>query len=326
MKKVFYSLYILLFFNFFSGKLLAQNGESVFDFLRLPTSSHVTAIGGTNVSLIENDPSLVFQNPAFLGPEMDKGLSVGYLSYLADINAGSAIFTKAASEVSAWGVGINYVGYGNIQETTPDKVILGDLTVNDICVNGFYAHNLTERIRGGITAKFVYSAYAEYTSIGLGVDVGLSYYNEEHSFSMGLVGKNLGGQIKSYTDEKVVMPWDIQVGISQRLAHAPIRLSLTGMYLNDWDFRDLEGEEDSFLTTFAKHFVVGVDFIPSDNFWLGIGYNIKAAADMKITQGNKLGGFSGGAGIRVKGFEVGVAIAKFHPSATSLMLNLTTSL
>ena len=61
------------------------------------------------------------------------------------------------------------------------------------------------------------------------------------------------------------------MGITQKMAHAPIRFSLTAQYLNRWKFdyidnTDKEYEGDSFVKTLAKHFIIGVDFIPSENF------------------------------------------------------------
>jgi len=81
--------------------------------------------------------------------------------------------------------------------------------------------------------------------------------------------------------------------------------------------------EDSFVKTLSKHLVFGVDFIPTQNFWLGVGFNPKANADMKLQNGNKLGGFSMGAGVKVNRFDVGVSVARYHPSATSLMLSFS---
>lgn len=78
--------------------------------------------------------------------------------------------------------------------------------------------------------------------------------------------------------------------------------------------------------SFVKHLVIGVDYIPSDNFWLGIGYNPKTALDMKLQGSNALAGFSGGAGVRIKMFDVGVSVAKYHPSALSMMLSISTTI
>ena len=44
----------------------AQESGSVFNFLNLPVSAHSTALGGKNISLIEDDISLAIQNPALL--------------------------------------------------------------------------------------------------------------------------------------------------------------------------------------------------------------------------------------------------------------------
>ena len=43
--------------------VFGQESTSVFNFLNLPVSSHSTALGGRNISLIEDDISLISQNP-----------------------------------------------------------------------------------------------------------------------------------------------------------------------------------------------------------------------------------------------------------------------
>jgi len=316
-----------LYFTFLcTFPLLAQEGKSTFDFLQLPTSVRAAALGGTNVSIIENDLSLVFQNPAFLGQEMDLTISAGYLSYISDIGAGNVVFAKSLGQRSAWGVGFTYTNYGKMLETTEDQSILGNINAADICGNIFFSRDLTDKIRGGVAAKFIYSNYANNTAIGIGVDLGLSYYNRDKNLSIGLTGKNLGRQIKAYETELADLPWEIQLGLSQKLAHAPIRYSITAAHLNQWQFYNLQGEKDAFGTTFLKHFVFGVDFLLSDNFWFALGYNVKRASDLHLSQGNGLSGFSIGAGLRVKAFSFGCSVGKYYPSATSLLLNISTSL
>ena len=321
MKKVRYIFLILIINSFLNT--FAQGGESVFDFLRLPYSARVSAMGGTNISMIEEDPSLVFQNPGLLGGEMDKGLNVSYLMYLADISAGSVIYTKASGKRGAWAIGINYLDYGDIKETTLENVIIGDLNLKDIAVNGFYSYDITEKIRGGINIKFIQSSYGEFSSIGLGVDLGLSYCNPDNELSLGLTAKNLGRQIKAYHEELFMMPLDIQFGMTKRLAHAPLRVSVTSVRLNEWQTYNLSGKKTPFIENFFKHFIFAFDFIPSESFWIGMGYNVKTSVDMSLKESNRMGGFSGGAGIRVRSFEVSASVGKYHPSGTSLMFSLT---
>jgi hypothetical protein len=327
MRRIFI-LYFLILSNFW---VCAQEGNSAFTYLLLPGSARAAALGGTNISIVENDLSLIYQNPGFLGQEMDKTLNANYLSYIGDVTVGSVTFAKAFRERSTWGVGVNYSNYGKMLETTKDNEILGDLNASDICGNIFFSSDLTETLRGGIAAKFVYSNYWHNTAIGLGVDLGISYYNRDKDFSIGLVGKNLGRQVKAYEEELLNLPWDIQFGFSQRLGHAPIRYSITGVYLNRWKFYDLQGNKDSFSKSLLRHLVLGVEFLPTENLWIALGYNAKRGNDMSLTlndnsNNNKWAGFSVGAGLKVKAFSIGCSVAKYHPAATSVMLSVSISL
>jgi len=311
--------------------IFAQTGEEVFTFLRYPTSTRINALGGNHISLIERDPSMIFHNPGLLGGEMDGMVNLNYMNYISDINVGIALFTKALKERSAWGIGVSYIYYGTFKQMSTDNIYEGDFSANDINLTGFFSYDLTDRWRGGVSLKFLYSGLESYSSIGIAVDAGLSYYNSENEFSAGIVLKNIGAQLTAYEDERQKMPWDIQLGVSKRMDHAPFRFSLTAMYLNRWKFDyidhvDKEHQEDAFFRSFAKHLVLGIDYLPSENFWLGVGFNPKSNMDMKLQTGNKLSGFSAGAGVKIKMFDVGVSVAKYHPSAMSLMVSVSMTL
>ena len=310
--------------------MFAQKGNDSYAFLRFPTSSRVNALGGYSVSLVEADPSLAFHNPALLGGETDGRLNVNYMNYLADVNVGSIIFTKAFHERSAWGAGVAYVNYGSMREMTIYNEQLGTFSVQDIGLHVFYSYDLSEKWRGGLSLKALYSTIADYYSFGLAVDAGLSYFNPETDFSVGIALKNSGAQLKSYYDERQRVPWDFQLGMTKRMAHAPIRFSATAMYLNQWKFNSIDrtstDKADSFAETALKHLIFGVELLPSDNLWIGIGLNPKTRMDMNLASGNALGGFSIGGGIKVSRFDVSASIARYHPSATSLMVSITMAL
>ncbi len=61
MKKI-----VFLLLTLFASKLHAQESQTDINFLRLPVSAHAAALGGDNVTLIEDDEALIFQNPALL--------------------------------------------------------------------------------------------------------------------------------------------------------------------------------------------------------------------------------------------------------------------
>ncbi|MDD6210299.1 MAG: type IX secretion system protein PorQ [Bacteroidales bacterium] len=327
--KIFISLLTFLI----PVSLFSQNGDNVFNFLRIATSTRAAALGGHNISLVVNDPNMIFHNPALLGPEMDMSIALSYSNYISDINMGSAVFTKAIHDRAAWGAGIQFMGYGDFKQTLPDNTVVGDFSAKDLALDGFFAYDLSDRWRGGVTGKFIYSAFESYTSVALAVDLGVSYYNPDKGFAAAMTFKNLGGQLKAYTDERVKIPWDIQLGITQKLAHAPFRLSITTLYLNKWKFEYIDeaqtdGQEDrivkeKFGRVFFNHFIFGLDFVPSENFWLGIGFNPKVNGDMKRTNGGGFGGFTAGGGISIKRFDVGFSYLNYYPSAASFMVSLS---
>jgi len=323
-------LYIFTLLSFLSSFAFAQNGDEVFTFLRFPSSTRANALGGHTVSLVERDPSLIFHNPGLLGGELDGMININYMNYISDINVGSALFTKAHKERGAWGIGASFISYGDFKEALPDNTIVGDFSAKDINIQGLYAYDLSDSWRGGLSLKFLYSSFSDFTSLGLAFDAGVSYYNREKAFSLGFTLKNIGAQLKAYEDKRSKLPWDIQLGITKKITHAPIRLSLTAMYLNRWKFDYIDNTQkevdDNFFKTFSKHLVIGVDFVPSENFWVGIGFNPKRNMDLKLQNGNSLGGFSGGAGVKIKMFDVGVSVAKYHPSALALMVSISTTL
>lgn len=319
----------LLFIFCFSFPVFSQEGDEVFSFLRYPTSSRANALGGQTVSLIERDPSLIFHNPGLLGSEMDGMLNLNYMNFVSDINIGSVAYTKAHGEQGAWGIGASFISYGSFKQKSNENIDEGTFSAKDINITGIYAHDLSDRWRGGLAIKFLYSSFESYSAIGLCADAGLSYYNSDNGFSFGFTLKNMGAQLKSYNEERQKLPWDIQMGISKKLQHNPIRFSITAIHLNKWkiDYIDKTDEEnkDSFLKTFTRHLVFGVDYIPSENFWLGVGFNPKSNQDMSLQNGNKLGGFSIGGGVRISKFDVSASVAKYHPSAVSLMLSVSTT-
>ena len=56
MKKIVFTLLLTLF----AAVMRAQESQTEYNFLRLPVSAHAAALGGENISIIEDDPSLMF--------------------------------------------------------------------------------------------------------------------------------------------------------------------------------------------------------------------------------------------------------------------------
>lgn len=316
--------FLLLFFAFACASMHAQESQSVFDFLNVSTSSHANALGGRNVSLIENDASLVFHNPALLSSVDDNSLNLNFLTYMQGSKMGSAAFVKTAGERGTWGVGTQFVGYGSMKETLADGQVLGEMSAMDMAISGMYSYNLNDFWVGGVSAKFIYSKYGSYSSVGLATDLAISYFDDESDFSTSFVAANLGGQVKAFGDVHERIPFNLQWGFTKGIAHAPIRFSLTLTDLTRWSkkYYYSADKEPGFGRILMNHFNLGVDIVPSDRFYFALGYNFRRASELKAAGSSHMAGFTCGAGLNIKKFQLGVAYAKYHVSAPCLSFSL----
>lgn len=302
---------------------VAQEGKTVFNFLRLPHSAHATALGGENITSIEDDLTLAFQNPALLSNVADKSLSLTYTSYIEGSKVASAAFSRQAGERSSWAASVQYMDYGEITETDIANNELGKVSAKDMAFMGSYSYLLSERWSGGVTAKIIHGNYADHTSFAIGVDLGINYFKEESDFSASLVFKNLGGQVKTFDDKHEKLPMNLQLGFTKRLAHAPIRLSATLDDLTHWEsaYFNPDGKDLSFGDLLLNHLIVGIEVAPSNTFYLAAGYNFKRGNDLKVDGGSKWTGATLGGGLKLKRIKLGVAYANYHTAASSLVVN-----
>ena len=296
----------------------AQESQTAYNFLRLPVSAHVAALGGDNTTLIEDDPTLIFHNPALINNVTDRTMNLNLMTYMKGATTASASYMQAAGERGTWGVIGQYMGYGSMKETTASGQQTGEFSAKDIAVGGSFAYALIERFTGGSTAKFSASYVGQYNSLAAGVDLGLNYYNAETDLSLSAVARNLGGQLSAYEDDFERMPLDLQVGITKRLLRSPLRLSASLVRLNDWEYG------------FGKHIVIGADLLLSQQFYIAAGYNALRAAEMKIQEGDGSSahgaGLSIGAGLQLQKLKLNVAYAKYHVSSSSLVFNISYAL
>ena len=306
---------------------MAQGGESAFNFLRLPYSSRVAALGGNNISVIDDDLSLSMHNPALLINATDKTLDLSFMTYMSGSKVAGAAFNKTFGERSAGAVAARYVDYGKFDGYTPDNIFTGTFRAMDIELDFIYCYLLSERWSGGVAGKFIYSQYESLSSLAIGVDLGLNYYDPDHDFSASLTFKNLGGQVMTFEEKHEIMPIDIQLGLTKRLAHAPILLSATLTDLHRWEsthFYNADGSKDNFGELLLKHITLGADILIGDNFYASVGYNYRMSRELSTGKG--LAGFSLGAGLHINKVKFSASYSKLHVSSSSLLFNIAYSL
>ena len=315
MKKAVFPLLL----TFFAAVGNAQESQTAYNFLRLPVSAHAAALGGDNITIIEDDPSLMFSNPALLSSVSDKSLNLNFMTYMAGATTASASFNRIIKEKASVAVMAQYMDYGKMKEYDANNVQTGEFSAKDIAVSGVFSYILGEKFVGGITAKVINSYIGDYSSWAVGVDLGLNYYDPDHEWSVSLVAKNLGGQLSAYDEEYEKMPLDVQLGVSKRFSALPFRLSATLVDLNHWGYSAI------------NHLVVGADILFSQQVYVAVGYNFRRADEMKTLKGtdeesSHMAGLSFGAGLQLERFKLQLAYGKYHVSSSSLLVNVSYSL
>lgn len=323
MKKV---LYILVAFAF-SLKMAAQESQSSYTMLRIPASSHAAALGGENISLIDEVPSLGYTNPALYSSAPDKTIGLTFMTYPDAGKVMGAQFVKGFGERHTLGVAAQLLSYGKTDETDPSGNVTGSFNPSDFVLSLGYSYLLSDRWAGGANVKMINSNYGQYSSMALAVDLGLNYYDDEQDLSVSVALNNIGTQIKSFhEDESPSVPYNLQLGMTKGLASLPVRLSVTLTDLTRWSadyyFRADETKKMGFTRKALNHVVIGAEVLPTDIIYIAAGYNFRRAYELKQAGGSHFAGFTCGAGLRLDRFKFGASFAKYSLGASSLMFNL----
>lgn len=306
-------------------------GSSVFHFLQLPASSRLNALGGENVAIADDDISMAFINPALLTAHTDKVLQLNYAYYLAGTMFGSAMYGHNYND-NYFGAAIHYLDYGKMAYADEFGNLLGGtFTAKDICINMMYARQLGPLFRVGVTLKPIVSVYESYSSFALGSDVGGHFQTADSTLQIGLTLRNIGWQLKAFYEEELgqhteMLPLNLELGLSYRLSHAPLRFSLTMHNLQRWDIAPIE-ENVKWYDMLFRHTIWAVDIVPkSEKFYLTISYNHRRQAEMNLTDVRSIAGFAFGAGVKIYKFRLGFALSQYTKSNFTYQVSLSTDI
>ena len=318
-----------------------KGGESTYSFLGLTNAARVAALGGEVVSLMDDDLNLVFHNPALLSPGMHSNLSLNYVNYFAGVNYGYASYAYSAGEIGNFAAGMHYVNYGTFDRTDELGVSQGTFRASEYALNLFYSRSfLDSALSAGVNLKPIYSSLEQYSSFGLALDLGVTYQLSNSLTTFGLVLKNMGAQITSYTTNRESLPFEIQAGVTQGLAHAPFRFTVTFQHLERWDLSytvqdddvsfsgsdDAKSGFDEFADNFMRHVVFSTEFLLGKNFHIDLGFNYKRRKEMMVSARPGMVGFSAGFGFRVSKFHFSFGRASYHLAGGTSHFSLTTNL
>jgi hypothetical protein len=310
-------------------RLQAQTlgGNTVFNFLRLPATPQLTALGGVNISQISSDAGLAFNNPALLAPGMHTQMNAVFNSMYDGIQSyylSLAYHHKKINTSFQWG--LNYLNYGSIQQADAAGNLMGQFRPTDWVMQLSASRSYLTKWKYGATFKFINSNYGQYHSNGIAVDVGVLYHDSANLFSASVLAKNMGTQLRKYdgTDPDD-LPFDLQAGITKRLENSPLSFSFTAHHLHQFDIRyndpafnsDNGFENDSTknftIDKLFRHFVFATTVYIADKVEIAAGYNYLVRKELSIeNSSNGLTGFSLGVSLLLNKMQIRYARTQYQ--------------
>lgn len=308
-------IYILAFA--ISSPIYAQLGGSAsMSFLKLSSSTQQKALGGYQTSRSCQDVSMLLANPALLADSIADWVSVGYTNYYAGIQGGTGAYAKEVRH-GVLGFGVQYLNYGSFDSYDATGQALGDFKATDLAIQASYA--ITHKVYAlGLSMKFAQSSIESYHSSALLFDIGGLFRHPSKDFQLAWLVKNIGFRLSSYAGETDFdSPLDIQLSMSLKPQHMPIRLYLTAHHLHDFDIAytnpTLSGQVDAlgnplqeelgFADKLARHLAIGGEFVLGKNLSVQMGYNVLKRREMTLEGIAGTVGFSWGLVFRTERWQ-----------------------
>ncbi|MFN0214007.1 MAG: type IX secretion system protein PorQ [Saprospiraceae bacterium] len=322
-------------------------GRHVFSFLSLPQSARMTGLGGAQIAVRDDDPVFAIANPGALNPSMSGRVAFNHNFFLGGIRHG---YVSYAQQLPKWGFtmhgGIQYMGYGEIKRADEFGDVQGTVKAGETAFTLGAARPLSDKISLGINTRLAFSSLDTYKSSALLADAGLIYADSASRFVAGLVLRNAGTQISTYSDIKETLPFDIQLGVSKRLKHLPFRISVIAHHLQQWDIRyddpNVQGEEvllfgdqqqeeskaTAVIDNFFRHLIFNGEFLLGKNegFRLRLGYNHLLKRELSVNNYRSLAGFSGGIGIKISRIRIDFGYGTYHLAGSVAHIGIGTNL
>ncbi len=341
-------LILLLVILCSSANIKAQlGGEGIYKFLWNPVNARTTGLAGNGITLRDDDASLALQNPSLLNEAGHNKCSFNHRFFYSGLQDGS--FTYAYSHLP-YNLNLHaaaqYATYGDFTQADEYGNITGSFKASDFAFTIGASKNIYSNLSIGLNLKYISSRLERYTSSGLAADLGATYFIPEKNFTLSLVLRNIGVQLSTYQNSKENLPYEMQAGISKRLAHLPFRFSVIFTNMQRWNvlYDDPELVDDNILfgdnlssersntsiyfDNLFRHFIFNGEFYigKKENLRLRIGYNHLLRKELSVSTYRSLAGFSGGFGIKINRFRLDYGMTIYHLIGRSHHLSLSTDI
>lgn len=339
-----------------AGVAQAQiGGNSTYEFLRIPNAARITATGGSLITVRDGDLSLAYHNPAALNGNMHRRFVFNQSVYLGGTTHGYVAyghqlpFEKFPLVLHA---GLQYIDYGRFVVRDILGTDLGETRASEYAFVLGAGYQVGERLSFGVNLKPVLSYLGSFNSTGMAADVSAMYNDTAHDISLTVAFKNMGTQFSTYNRQGNVepLPFDLQVGFAHKLRYIPLRFSVIvhniqrwGIVYDDPNFvepgttilgSDQEAPDNTALMVvddIFRHLIFNIELLfgkkgKPEVFRVAAGYNHMRRGELGVATTNNLSGFSFGAALRIKQFQLDYGFGSYHVAGAAHHFGLSINL
>ena len=299
-----------------SALVTAQvSGENSFGVLQLPSGARSAALGGVVTSL-SGDVNLVADNPALLDSVKGGDFAFAYAPFFGGINYLNATSAFNVGNAGLFAIGIAYVDYGDFTERDIIGTDLGTFTPRDLMIRISKSHRLGSFVLG-VNLKYANTSIAGYASNAIMADLGGFYQKPGSQLTFGMVLKNLGRSFNNFATIQPELPLDVQLGVSFKPEHMPVRFSLAAYNFVDSDLayfgKTIDSQDDpAIFQEVFRHINLGMEILIGKSLNVLMGYNHLRNQELRLAQGGFGAGFSWGFMARIKKIEIRFSRATYH--------------
>ncbi|MCX6834997.1 MAG: PorV/PorQ family protein [candidate division Zixibacteria bacterium] len=220
-------------------------------------------------------------------------ISLMHVNWLPELASDLYYECLAATSNRDWGTiggSITFISYGKFRRTSETGVDEGEFVSYDVAAAASYGTSLTSKLKGGISAKLIYSqlsvqgAGAETTqnkrgtSTGIAVDLGLLYHMTPR-LTLGSALTNLGPKMSYFDSEQADdLPRNLAIGFAYRLLRSDYASFIVTVEAN----KLLVGLNRSFGAELKESIInSGVEFTYADLLSARAGYIYDQEGEIK---------------------------------------------
>jgi hypothetical protein len=287
MKRIILSLLVAGAFALPATVQAASVSQATLLFLKIAPGARPAGMGEAYVA-ISDDASATWWNPAGLGFQSGRELTMMYVRWLPQFNLSDLYyaFLSGIYEVPEWGTfggNVIFLNLGETERTDPQGNSLGFFSSYEIAVTGTYGALINQDLSMGVAMKLAYSSLSPVgageeagsgTATAIAADLGLLY---KAPFLTGLsLGANLSnmGPKVAYIDRAQAdpLPTNLKAGFAYKILDQEFnKLTIASDINKELVVRDKFGRTDEFYEAIFTSWTDG-DLIESIIWNIGAEY------------------------------------------------------